>query len=240
MQMTLDCQVLESLAREASLIGECDRVRNGALRICTPLLYPNGSSVDVFIEPDSDVGSFKLTDYGQTAQYLRESQLNLLSSARRKALLLQVCAIIRLAQACVRIADFASHHALRSANPFRSKVEGFLESSHFEYEPDVFIESVFEREERIDFRVDAGTARSYMLIIPSMAEDAAHQTANEIFRKWHDLKPKQGSVKFVTVYNSGNKSFRRDDIQRLATYSKTFAYPSEQQQLVGLLRGSSD
>lgn len=43
--------------------------RNGALRVKTPLLYPDGSNIDVYLE-DGDDGRTVVTDFGNTDSYL--------------------------------------------------------------------------------------------------------------------------------------------------------------------------
>ena len=67
-----------------------------------------------------------------------------------------------------------------------------------------------------------------------MNEPSAHATANEIFRKWHDLKLSKmdGQYKFLTVYNSASKAIRVDDIRALEESSEVISYPEQHEALL--------
>lgn len=46
----MDCSKLQSILHSVSLVQDCDVVRSGALRMATPFVCPDGSSVDIFLE----------------------------------------------------------------------------------------------------------------------------------------------------------------------------------------------
>jgi hypothetical protein len=93
MRMRLDCKTLyDTIEHSISLVRGGDTVRHGALRMETRFVYPNGSSVDVFLEQRPDLlGSYVLSDFGQTALYLHDAQVNLSSTERRRQILGDIC-----------------------------------------------------------------------------------------------------------------------------------------------------
>lgn len=263
--MTIDCSMLETIIHSIPLVMECDRVRSGALRLSTPFTYPNGSNVDVFLESKNDLwDSFVLSDCGQTWLYLHDAQVKIDSTERKKQLLKDICedlgitlragrlqveisgdeisniskSIFRLSQACVRISDFASHHRLRSTNPFRDDVEEFFDASGLSYEPDREISGPYGRKVKLDFEVVSKSSISFVLILSALNETSAHLSANEIFIKWHDVNDTRqwNTRKFVTVYNSASQAIRESDLQRLAEYSDVVSYPQQGELLSSILR----
>jgi hypothetical protein len=263
--MRLDCSLLQKMVHSISLVRNCDVVPSGALRLSTPFSYPNGSSIDVFIEREPFLfDSYTLSDYGQTNLYLNDAQVKLDSTERRRQIIDDICselgvkfkngsfhltlsgeqpddisdAIMRMSQACLRISDFASHQRLRSANAFRDDVEDFFDASGLQYVPDVKVSGPYGADIKIDFEVNSS---SYVLVLAAMNESAAHASANEIFSKWHDLQiGKRGNAhSFVTVYNSASPAIRPADIQRLGDYSQTVSYPEQGELLAQVLRSGS-
>jgi hypothetical protein len=259
--MNFDCSSLKDIKHALSMISECDVVRSGALRMSTPFLYPNGSHVDVFLEQRRDLfNSYILSDYGQTGLYLEDAQVRLDSTERRRQILGDICsqlgisfkdgaltlqitsdeivdisnAVMRLSQACVRVSDFACHQRLRSANPFKDDIEEFLESSGLRFVADKRVRGPYGRDVKLDFEVTGKNSKSLVLILAAMNEPSAHTAANEIFRKWHELKVAQmdSSYKFVTIYNSASKAIRTDDIQLLNDHSATISYPEQEEALI--------
>jgi hypothetical protein len=268
--MDMDCSQLAALVVNLPLVQGCDKVRSGALRMATPFLYPNGERIDVFIDSDKELWSdFYLSDRGQTALYLRNAQVFLDTTARKRELVDDILresgvklvngyqltirpsshepvdvsdAIFRLSQMCVRISDLATHQRMRSSNPFRDDVEEFFESHNLRYKSDVKLPPVFgKREIRMDFEVHSGMRSSYVNVLAAMNDASAHSSANEIVVKLHDLK-ESGQVilhQFVTVYNSASSAIRIEDIQRLQTLSSAVSYPEEMDSLLSIL-GDND
>ena len=121
---------VKSLVDGHSLVRSIDQVRKGALRLETAFLYPDGSSVDVFlVEDDPLFPKLKLSDFGQTTSWLLDVQVKPWLSKKRQrfvedalrtygveqvggALELPlrgldglVEGVVKLGQACIRVAD---------------------------------------------------------------------------------------------------------------------------------------
>ena len=263
--MNLSCDNLSEIVQGLPLVQECDQVRNGALRLSTPFVYPNGEHIDVFIEQTRSLyETLLVSDYGQTGLFLRDLRVQHTGTAKRKQVVEDVLrnsggvklkqgdlyleitpenirdiseAIFRLAQVCVRIADFALHQRLRSPNPFRDDVEEFFAAHKFTAIPDAKVMSKFDKPIRMDFSVMAGQRMSYVLVLGSMNEASAHSSALEIFRKWYDLG--ELAVNKVSIYNSASSVVKTEDIERLREKSNVISYPEEQDFLLSNLTGAA-
>ena len=261
--MRVDCSNIEELVHALPLVRNCGTVRSGALRMSTPFYYPNGEYVDVFLEPYQELlGSYRLSDCGQTNVYLANAQSSAAATARKKEIFDDILsahdvkfvdgdlfvlldqdvkdlsdAIIRLSQTCVRISDFATHQRLRSTNSFRDDVEDFFDAHKLLFKPDVKIMGAKGKEVRIDFEVVSGKKHSLVNVLAAMNEASAHASANEIFVKWYDLVLTGGMVSknLVTIYNSASPAIKDVDVLRLKDYSNVVSYPEEQDFLFSLL-----
>lgn len=261
--VNLSCSQLAHIVHTLPMVTGCDVVRNGALRMATPFLYPNGDRIDVFLqESHSLFDRFLLSDYGHTSLYLRNAQVDPEKSEGKREAMARILsqlgvesqrgdlmvsipshepadlsdAIFRLSQACLRISDFAAHQRLRAVNPFRDKVESFLGSTGIGFVPNVEVAGRFNNKVKVDFEVFGQTQNSYMAVLASSNESAAHSSSNEIFRKWYDIGSElDAGQNRVTVYNSQNSALKDADRRRLREWSRLIAFPHEQEELKELL-----
>src|SRR5215218_241880 len=158
--MEIDCDNLKEFVQSFSLVNNCDRINNGALRIATPFNYPNGSQIDLFLEVSSDMfNDYILSDYGMTANYLLDMQIKPWAAKKRRLLIDDICsvlgvaysagklqihidqkdlsdlphAMVRLAQACIRVADLSFTQRLQIIGTFQEEVEEFISENNFSY-----------------------------------------------------------------------------------------------------------
>ncbi len=259
----LNCSNLAEIVTALPLVEECAALRDGTLRISTPFTYPNGEHIDVFLSETRDIfRDLRLSDYGQTTHYLRTAQAKLGGTRRKREILADITAqtgvrfasgdlyiesvdrnlaalpdfIFRLSQACVRVSDFGTHQRLRSSNPFRDDVEDFLEARHLVCIPDVSVQGKYGSVS-LDYEVRFGKGSAYLLVLAALNESSAHNSANEIFSKWHNILHGEANsfAKRVTVYNSQSNAIRGEDLDRLRDYSNVVSYPQEQDLLASLL-----
>jgi hypothetical protein len=259
--VNLNCSQLEKMAHTIPLIRGCDVVRNGALRMSTPFLYPNGDRIDVFLEvKQGDLFTpLSLSDYGHTALYLRDAQVKIEANDRKTDVLGSILtqlnvnysngdlsidiqeaqptdlsdAIFRLSQACLRISDFAAHTRLRTVNPFRDDIAGFLGSTGLKCVPDVQVRGSYQNQVKIDFQVFGKQQSSYLCVL-APTETAVHTSANEVFRKFYDIRTVNDDYQRVAIYSSASR-LKDSDKKRLRDYSTVVAYPSEQRVLTDLI-----
>jgi hypothetical protein len=114
----------------SALVLDVDTVSRGHVRITTGFLYPEGSSMDLFlVNTEFTDGALKLTDFGSTLEWLMDLEVYPENSPAQTALLIAAArncgvsfergaleldlatvdelpdAIMRLGQTCLRVAD---------------------------------------------------------------------------------------------------------------------------------------
>lgn len=238
----------------APIVTECDLVKSGALRLQTVFQYPDGSSVDVFLAPVDDlVHQYKITDYGQTATYLLDMPMDPWGTSKRKKIISEICrrlnvgvgdgefyvmlrdkdvhgasgAIVRLAQACIRVSDLAMTKRFRAVSSFRDDVEEFVSQLDLPFATDEEIIGRFGNVVRVDFSVTGKVTKSLMQTLSTAHPSAAHQVANEVFTKWYDIEGSRDRCSFISVYNSDSTAFRDEDLRRLETVSTVLGFPAQ-------------
>jgi len=254
----LSCEALRDYIGGFSLVRQCDVIKDGALRITTPFSYPNGSHIDVFLTSSSDLlNRFILSDYGQTTDYLADMNIKPWATKKRSILIDDICkalgvmdrsgtieveldsehlselpyAIVRLAQACIRIADLSFTQRLQASGTFKEDVEEFIAWTDIPYEPDIELLGAFGKPVRVDFRIIGQSVTSLVQTFSTPYAQTAHLAANEIFRRWYDLNPYRTANQFLTIYDTSNRIFREDDLRRLSDFSLVLGFPEEQDQI---------
>jgi hypothetical protein len=257
--MSLSCEELRQKVRGLALVVECDVVKSGALRFATPFRYSDGSQVDLFLtEKDVLFGhKYVLSDFGQTTAYLLDLQIKPWATKRRKQVIADVCraleveqadgqlqirlrdsdladlseAVVRLAQACIRVADLTLTQRLGAPSVFREELEEFLADENLEYEESITLVGRFEKDVPVDFRVYGRHVKSLVLTLSTANTAAAHGLGNEVFRRWYDLEPYRPDHQAVTVWDTRNDVFHDDDLARLRDVSIVFGFPAETDRL---------
>ena len=131
--MSVDYQQAVGLLGQVSLVRSADELPSGHVRIETPFKYPDGSSIDVFLEPRTLIDETRLSDLGQTTAWLLDLQVKPWLSKKRQAfvedalrtygveqsggeLILLVPRPAELAEGVIRLAQ-ASRAAARRRSP---------------------------------------------------------------------------------------------------------------------------
>lgn len=264
MPMPRECPEVQRLVAGFSLVKGCDRIGSGALRIATPFTYPDTSNVDIFIENVEDLTGPRVivSDLGQTTDFLLNLKLAPWGTRKRKQVVGDICAslgvqsqrgvlsvelsphelnrlsdaIVRVSQACIRVADLCFTKRLSAPGVFKEEVEEFLSGKDLEIEADATFPGIYGRQIEIDFAVRGRTVSSLVQSMSTAYPSASHQLAVETFTKWHDLAPEvRHQHQLITIYNSDLRVFRDDDLTRLREYSAVFGFPVEEELLAAAI-----
>lgn len=222
-----------------TLIEAVDEIRGGHARISTALRYPDGASIELFVKSDSD--AWCLSDFGQTTAWLLDVQVKPWLSSKRRTFVKDILHVHRgvllnggafelpfaspqelepsvlvLAQACLRVSDLVFTRRTMMQSSFSEVIEEVIVDTDLEYEHDVELRGQNEAV-RVDYLVQGASKKSALIGWSSGAAAAAHQVANDIFRKWYELR---GSMEQrVTVYDDSRDVYSGADIARLKDFS---------------------
>jgi hypothetical protein len=258
--MNTSYEQIKSAVAEFSLVKACDDIRNGMLRLATPFQYPNGAGVDLFLGTKPELfDKWVLTDLGQTTAWLLDLNLKLWTTEKRKQIVADICngldvtqdggqfqlvladmkqlpdAMVRLSQACLRVADLAFTQRLRVASEFNEDFEEFLDLADASYLQDFSIQGQFGKIVKVNFKVKGHRSETLVQTLSTPSRVASHNMSTEAFVRWHDLQPHRSHFQFLTIYDTTNDSFRDDDLARLNNISLLMGYPAQEQDIKAVL-----
>lgn len=252
--MTIDCTNIQTLASRIKLIRECDRIRNGWLRMSTAFKYPNGSSVDIFVSNVLDAsGRLTISDQGQTFAYLAEQGIRPWTTTKRKQMVQDICSslgvknengeltiqlppvpdqtiadsLVLLGQACIRIGEMQWAQRIKSNTTFEDEVEEFIESLALAYQPKPHLIGTQNSSVKADYVIHGRSTKTIIQTVSTANAATARGKANEILRRWVELENHRTAYNFITVFDASNDAFKENDIALLGERSMTIAFPDE-------------
>lgn len=242
-----------------SIVKDVTETELGHVRIETSFLYPEGSYVDLYVPHDHSLfKQLKLSDLGQTMQWLLDVQVRPWLSKKRQRFVEDVMhiygaeqrggvlelelpsldglvdGVVRLGQACVRVTDLIYTRRTYMQSPVAEEVEEVLADGALDYDPDVELKGRFGKPVRVDFLVKGRRTRSGVLTWSSGNSSQAHIQANEIFRRWYDLDIPARTEQKVTVFDDRYDVYRKEDLERLREKSQVIGL-SDRTSIVDLL-----
>lgn len=188
----------------------CSPAPLGRLRVETPMLYPDGDIVDVFVAERG--ATWCVTDLGETLGWLGLQSVSDRRSAKQDEVIGEVCralqvtlrsgrlelqvstlddlgeAVVRVAQAVVRIADVASRSKPRAPRELRERVGEWLSLKRVPFEPKCRLDGRSGEKWTIDYRTSAKGATSLVWLLGGDSKSAARQRAEHVVAGWYDLR----------------------------------------------------
>jgi Domain of unknown function DUF1828 len=250
---------IERRVQGHGLVRRVDTLPKGHVRIETAFLYPDGSSVDVFLVDDAPLfAPRKLSDFGQTTSWLLDVQVRPWLSKKRQRFVEDALRIygveqhggalefslesldrltdglVKLGQACVRVADLSYTRRSSFTTAITEELEEFIGDSELEFDVNKELVGRHGSPVRVDFLVHGQRTSSALLTLASGSASQAHVAANEIFRRWYDLNSPERGEQRITVLDDRHDVYRDDDIARLKDLSDVVAF-SDRQTLRDLL-----
>lgn len=246
----IDMQEVKNRVKGHNLVVGVDSLPRGHVRLETPFLYPDGSSVDVFLVEDENeplLPSRKLSDLGQTHSWLLDVQVRPWLSKKRQrfvedALRLHgveqqggalerrldslddlMDGIVHLGQACVRVADLIYTRRSSMQVSMTEEVEEFLSDAEVSYDANQELEGRHGNRVRVDFLVRGPRLSSAILTLSTGNASQSHVAANEIFSKWYDLDVPARTEQRITIFDDQFDVYRDRDLRRLRDLSNVVA-----------------
>ena len=233
-----------------SLVKEVATLPRGHIRMETGFLYPDGTSIEVYLLADAP--PYRLSDLGQTTAWLLNLQVKPWLSKKRQTLLEDAIrtyavrqsggalelelgsigelmnGVVRLGQACLRVADLSYTRRSSLQTPFSEDIEEVLVDAELPYEQNVELPGRFRSSIRVDYLVSGARTRSMVMGWSSGSASQAHVIANEVFRKWYDLDTPERTEQRVTIFDDRHDVYRAEDLNRLRSSSALLALSDRQ------------
>ncbi len=242
---TLCAAISDSLPK----LFECAVAPEGAVRIRTPFMYPDGDIIDVFIEDHRN--SYLLTDYGETIGWLRmqtysgdlttnqllmvEDTCSTLNIVLDRGQLTLECSgisllgdsVIRLGQACVRASDIWFTFRTRTTRSVADEVDTWLYERALQHKRSTRETGRSGREWTIDFRVVAQDRESLVFILSAGAATRARQLTERVVATCIDLSHltfKSSASSFISLFDDANGIWKSEDYELVGSVARTASW----------------
>lgn len=206
---------IEKAVGHTALITGIDTVPKGHIRIETGFLYPDGSSIDVFLQQETGFPEFampKLTDFGNTWSWLQNLEMKPNRSPAQKLYFSRILelyrctfegaaiehriesldnistGIIQIGQACLRTADLVYSKRFRPQSDFNQSVEEVIADTSLEYDTSAEISLRNGNVVKVDFKIYGTKLETAVQTLASGNSYYAHHKAVEINARWDDLR----------------------------------------------------
>ena len=242
--MTVDA-LCASLQGSLPALFVCAPAPNGGIRVRTPMLYPDGGVVDVFVVDETE--GYLVTDYGEGLGWLRLQSSTTNRSRKQQAQVLDVCntlgielvrgqlmlrtgqgadlgeAVMRLAQAVVRVADLWFTLRNRALEATADEVDDWLRERKIAFDRQVRRAGRSGREWTIDFQTRTVERSSMVFLLSTGSRGAAHRLTEHVLAGCIDLsylKTPPPKLTFVSLFDDTEDVWRADDFSLLESFSE--------------------
>jgi hypothetical protein len=238
-----DEQIMDAL-RAHCLVFSVHKLANGNIRIDTKLLYPDGASIAAFIEHGDLLKNERriISDFGMTFAKLAEFQVNPKQPKTRFQTIAEMVGdfgvrvvddrltleltdasllgdfLINFSQACLRASCMIFNRRAIQQNSLAEEVRTVVQGTGFPFEERYRFKGPFQKEVEVDYRVANPKKPSSILIL-----GGSHVQANEVFRKWSDLKYVHVEDRLITIYDERRDIERKEDLVRLEKVSEVWS-----------------
>lgn len=235
----------DSIGETMSHLFECSPAPKQSIRIRTPLTYPDGGIVDVFlVEHD---GQRRVTDFGEALGWLRMQSVSGRRFPKQNQMIEDACqtqgvkvyrgqlvtpleagddigdAVLRLAQAAARVSDLWFTFRARPLETTSKAVNRWLSEKKIPFERSVQQRGRSGRNWTIDYRTHSSSRTSLILLLSPSSRGAAQRLTEHVLAGWVDLEPMKHSrpvQQFISLFDDTEIKWQRKDFGLLEPYSR--------------------
>lgn len=250
-----------SIGRSLPPLFVCSPALQEGVRVRTPMLYPDGGVVDVFVVQRGS--SYLITDFGDALGWLSMQSVSRQRSPKQQTLIQDVCetlrieltqdqlllrsvasdslgeSVIRVAQAAVRISDLWFTLRFQSVQSTADEVDEWLREKQIPFERQVQKQGRSMRPWNIDFETYTDNRTSLVFLLSTGARGAVRRITDHVFTGCSDLshlKVAQPSLTFVSLFDDTVDVWRPEDFNLVEVNSEIarWSRPDEFERLLKL------
>ncbi len=223
----------------------CTPAPQEGVRVRTPLLYPDGGVVDVFVLERRN--GYNVTDYGDTLGWLGLQTVSRSLSAKQQLLVEDVCqtlgielfgdqlmlrsvngdalgeSVLRVAQAAVRVSDLWFTLRSRSLQATADEVEEWLREKQIHFERQTRKQGRSQRNWTVDFETRSDSRTSLVFLLCTGSRGSASRIAEHVLAGCVDLshlRSSQPNLKFVSLFDDTLDVWRQNDFALVEEHSQ--------------------
>ena len=238
-------RLCHSIAGKLPELFECSPAPQEGVRVRTPLMYPDGGIVDVFVlEHDNQ---YRVTDFGETLGWLRMQSVSARRSPRQKRMIEDTCqtlgvelhrgqlvlrlgatdviaeAVLRLAQAAVRVSDLWFTLRTRAVDTASDEVDEWLVEKEIAFDRAVPERGRSGQSWTIDYRTHTRSRTSLVFLLSTGSRGAARRIAEHVLAGCVDLshlKAGQPRLTLVSLFDDTEDIWHDNDFGLVEQYSE--------------------
>ena len=215
---------------------ECSPAPREGVRVRTPMMYPDGGVVDVFVLERG--GQFVVTDFGDALGWLRTQSTSDRRSPKQQLLVEDVCqtlgvelsngqlilrsgndkplgeTVLLLAQAVVRVSDLWFTFRSSALQSTADEVDQWLRDKRIPFKHSVRHAGRSSRNWTIDFQVIADQRTSMVFLLSTGSRAAVRRITDHVVAGCMDLshlKEDQPHLAFVSLFDDTQDVWRDED-----------------------------
>lgn len=254
-----DNELCAAIGRSLPPLFNCSPAPQEGVRVRTPMLYPDGDVVDVFVMERGE--TYTVTDFGDALGWLGLQSVSLRRSPRQEALARDVCqtlrielvqdqlvlrqvpreglaeSVLRVAQAAVRVSDLWFTLRSQSLQTTADEVDEWLREKQIPYDRAVQRQGRSTRTWTVDFETYADQRTALVFLLSTGTRGAVHRLAEHVLACCVDLnhlKTTQQGLYFVSLFDDTEDVWRAEDFGLVSEYSEIarWSRPDEFEQLI--------
>ena len=233
----------ETIKPEIGALFTCSPV-NEYMRIRTPFLYPDGDVIDLYVK-ETPAGK-TLTDLGESLRWLRNQSLSQRRSTKQRQLIEDIClnhgiefykgmlmlrvrteddwgkAVMRLAQASLRVSDLWFTFRTRSVESLADEVADYLSEKSMHFERCERLPGRSGRVWPVDFHTRTPDHSSFLYVLSTGSRGAARGVVDHITAAWYDLshlKTGPEAIRFVSLFDDTMDVWQPEDFRLVGDLS---------------------
>ena len=233
------------VGRSLPLLFVCSETQHEAVRVRTPMLYPDGGVVDVFVLPRGN--GYVVTDFGDALGWLWLQSVSPRCPAWQEALARDVCqtlrielfndqlvvrgvtqdalgeAVIRVAQAAVRVSDLWFTIRSQALQTTADEVEEWLNEKRIPFQRDVAKQGRSTREWTVNFETQTDNRTGLVFLLATGSRGAVHRITDHVVAGCVDLnhlKESQSNLEFVSLFDDTVDVWRPEDFSQVDAFSR--------------------
>ena len=223
---------------------ECEAAPRDGVCVHTPMLYPDGGEVEVYVLQRSNQPV--VTDHGNALGWLKMQTTAEQLSPRVRKRIEEICAlqgvslergrlidrcsgpaevadaVQRVAVAIARVSDIAFTQSPRYRQSIADEVEEWLTDKSFDYERKVKCAGQSSRQWTVDYRVRTDARMSLVFLLSTRSQQNAPRLVERVLAGCVDLghmKRVQSSLSFVSLFDDTTGVWRNEDFQLVESHS---------------------
>lgn len=246
-------EICASISPSLPALFQCEAAPREGVRVRTPLLFPDGGIVDVFVVAKKN--GYVVTDYGDALGWLGQHSVSNRLSKNQQSMVKDVCqtlrleltqgqltrskvrlndlavAVVEVAQAVVRVSDIWFTMRSRSTQPTAEAVDKWLRTKSIRFARDVQIQGR-SRRWRIDFETQAYGQTSLVRLLTTRAKGATRRMVEHAVAGWVDmrnLRESERGLTLVSLFDDTKDVWSESDFRQLEIHSEIAKWSQREQ-----------